>query len=354
MLRRSAIPRVVAVALCVYIASIAGAAPPSITSLASASSLSQAQKDVIDAYAKHWSEMLLRSKDDPDQLRKAQRELVEPLRRGGVSELFRNQYGRALLPTLAQVIDEDSGQACVSANLIVSKIGTEKALDLMLDHCSIKDEPRRYSRLAAARGCKQLLAGKDVGRSNIKKNILTASRRLLAAAKVEPDQYALRHQLEALLAAHRATLVPAQQAQVRAHVIEALRSIAERAGKGDPTAGLELIDAAYPVLFRLKIAFLDPKALPSVQKQFARDLGPCLVDLLDVGNAHWQAIQAEPKTKQCFGKVVRFIENFIRTISPFADPDRGSIETGLLRHWENNQPELYKQDIKLIRDTLGK
>jgi hypothetical protein len=354
MVRRSAIPRLVAVALCFYVTVAAGAAPPSIASLASATSLSESQQSVIDDYARHWSGIMLTGKDEPDQLRKAQRELIEPLRRGGVSELFRDHYGRALLPTLATVIDESSGQACVSSYLIVSKIGTERALDLMLDRSSIKSEPRRYSRLAAARGCKQLLADADLSRSNLKKNILTASRRLLAAAKVEPDQYALRYQLEALLAAHRATKVPAQQAQVRAHVIDALRTIADRARKGGPTAGLELIDAAYPVLFELKKAFLDPEALPAVQREFARDIGPCLVDLLEVGEAHWKAIQSEPRTKDCFGKVVRFIENFVRTINPFVGPDRASLDTGLFPAWQNDEPDVYKQDIKLMRDALGK
>ena len=69
---------------------------------------------------------------------------MEPLRRGGVSEVFRGQYDRELRPALGELVASSPGHVAVTGVIVLGQLGTDRSLESLLAHSDRRDEPRMY------------------------------------------------------------------------------------------------------------------------------------------------------------------------------------------------------------------
>jgi hypothetical protein len=356
---RAAISRITVVAMVVgwslgpAATVVRGDPPPITTAIGASSSLDQGDRAVIDGYAEFWTAALLAGADDPGAVRRVRRSLWDPLGRGGVTEVFRTTYGAALEPGLRRVLAEGNAHTTSVALVVLAKLQTVDALEELLRHVDVNDEPRRHVRLGAARGCSQIFEGD--GLSNAKPTKITnAVRQLRDAAMAEPDRLTLRHQLEAILAADDPALPEAARGQIHAAFVATLDATAQRAAAA-PSDALALLDATYTVLYKIRIALLDPTNLdPAAQRNVGRQLGPSLGRMLEVARAHWADIQSTPRAKERFGEIISLCERVLTTTDTFVRPNSSTMNTRLKEYWDQGDEGRYGADLKRWKDILGK
>jgi hypothetical protein len=330
------------------LASTLRADPLSISSLAGKSSLSQSERDQVREYGSFWTDALADAEGQVDEVRRIRGKLLEPVRRGGVTDVFRDQYSRAVRDPLEKIIDDGNGYLAVTSIIVLSQMGTDRCLDTLLERCTKSDEPRWQIRLKAAQGCGQLFLLADEEALNAK-DYTGAARVLLAAVQEESNALALRRQVEALLTA--ALEAPAgAKPQIRSAVIQALIKTAERAaGSDDDPVGL--LDAVYPTINKLREAYI--QLGPSEQREFGRKLGPCLRGLLDVAETHWADLQRETSAAERLGKIIFLCERFLSTIDTFVRNGADPPATKLKQAWDEGDQDRYRSDLKRWRDVLS-
>lgn len=322
----------------------ASAEPPPITALITTTRPTAAESRQIRDYAEYWAAELEQAK--PDEVRSIRRALIDPVSRGGITEAFRDQYSVALVPALERVLHADDPHTGVNALIIIAQLGTQDALQALVDRCSVEDEPQFHLRRAAARSCEHLLqrAAEDGGGRLVPKRIEQASRSLLAAVRVEPDPGIARCQLAAIFAAGQLMKTDNDRAEVRKDLIEALETMATRAAAmpmdQDPVA---LLSAVYPILVDLRTAFINADA--DAQKRFGRELAPCLRKILDVATAHWDEIKRSPQAAgDQPGKTIHLCEQFLAFVDTLV---RGAKppDTNLKDAWDRNDIARFKRDL---------
>ncbi|MCP3903556.1 MAG: hypothetical protein GY715_07955 [Planctomycetes bacterium] len=328
------------------------AAPQSITGLTSANSLSPDEVRRIESYVEDLLDRLRDAADDPAEVRDIRRDFISPVARGSTSGIFLDKYSRASLDGLEGIVSSGNPHTSANALIVMSNLGTERALDTLLRHVSVRDEDQRFNRLTAARGCEQLFRNRHF-QDAMPKKITTAARRLAAAAKVETDPLTLRHLGLAIFAAGQMEkLQAAPRQQIQGYLIEVLESVGERAAAASATEDpIGMLAAVYPVLHGLRNAYLETDS-QTLQKKLGRQLGPCLRALLEVATAHWAMAQQQPRHDGQPGNTINLCERFLTVIDRFvrsADPP----ETDMKHHWDMGDETRYKADLDLWDDILN-
>lgn len=344
--------RAAAAVLTLLFAAVCPADPPSIASLATNRDLSGDERAAIQAYAAFWGGALAGgSADDAAEVDRATQRLLDPLAVGNATERFRDEYGRALKDSLDQALSGGSEHIAVNATVVVSRLGTERALDTLVGHAAARYEDRWQIRLRAARGARDLLEG-DTLRPSSGAKISGAARRLRDAARDEDNPLALAYQLQAILAADLAPLTAAQHGQTRQYLVEALTSTAERAAAAATIQEAdEFYRAAYNVLADLLGRLLSMTDLHQ-QQEFGRLLGPCLYEFLSVPTAWWDNAQGAANHKDAFRSNISASETALRQIDRFVRSGQGTPDTRLKDAWDANDPDSYGADLALWEDVL--
>jgi len=328
------------------------AAPQSITGLTSASSLSPDEVRKIESYVNDLIRRLRKAADDPAEVREIRQDLIQPVSRGGVTEIFLDKYSRASIKGLEEVVADGNAHTSVVAIIVMSNLGTERALDRLVRHTSSRDEKRSYVRLAAARGCGQLFQNKNFQEAMPKK-VTGASRRLASAAKIETDPVVLRRQALAIFyASEMRELPPASRAQIRENLIDLLDSVAKRAAAApidDDTIGM--VAAVYHVLLKMRGAYLE--ASTQAQKDFGRQLGPKLLAILEVAKQHWTAAQKTPRRDGQPGYVINICERFLTLIDGVVRGGTKPPKTDAKHAWDMGDKTRYTKDLSAWSTVLS-
>lgn len=342
-----------AVVLAALAVSSGFADPPPVTPLTSAnSSFTQEQIGRIREFASFWADLL--NMGPHGDVRRVKQKLIEPLRAPGVTEVFRDEYSRQLAPELAVVVEKSDPHRAVNAMIVLANLGTEDAMDVMLDHCDVRGEPRPMVRMWAARGFTMML---EQGRLEVLKGkkVATMGRQLRQAIGDETDRFAIRQQLLALQAADRPSIPADTRRKVREHLVESMNVIADRAAR----AGIEkdeqpLLLSVFEPMRQMRTSLLDPARGFSEQREFGRMLGPSLAKVLDVARAHWQDAQGEPDLKAEYGELVRLAELFLGTIDGMVRPDDDTPVTTLADAWDDNDAKRFAEDLGRWQSVLGR
>ena len=325
--------------------------PASIDRLITRTTLSTADREAIRKYAEHWSAMLGGDGDTPERVVQARRNLLDKLR-PSASDVFRDAFSRSVLPGLENVVENENGHAAVNALIITANLGTEKALDSLIDCSSLPGEKRRYVRLTAARSCGHILGSGHL--TDMKPNKLArAVRRLLAGAKLEQDRLTLCYQVEAILAAAGPHLDRKTREELLGYVADAIDATAARAARPAPGDDpVELMDAIYAPIVKLRHLYL---ALPvPTQKTFGKRLGPSLRNLLDVASMHWTDLQNEQDDRVQLGRFINMFERFLVAIDTFVRENADSPDTRLKEAWDADDEVRYRRDLSRWSDVLSR
>src|SRR5690606_3065318 len=173
-------------------------APSSIpSSVVSQARLTPEQVQQVKAYAEYWTDMLARPSASPEDVQRARRELIQPLRGLNVSGAFRFDYSMAAVPPLQSTIRQGSLHAATNAMLVPAELGSARAMTVLLEHVSLRNEPRWQIRLRAAADARNALQLRTLTPNKV----VDAANRLREAAISEDNPLVLGRQLEALNAA---------------------------------------------------------------------------------------------------------------------------------------------------------
>jgi hypothetical protein len=336
------------------LAAVAAAAdPPSIDGLGSLTrALTPDERARIVQYAEFWADGMAAGVSDPDAVKRARDKILDPLRvPGNLTEVFRDEYSRAVVPALQRAIDEGNAHVGVNALIIFGQIGTEQALDELLERMSVVDEPQAHLRLWAAQSCRSMLVADRLSGFQSKK-ITNVARTLADACERETDMYVLQRQLEALHASDRPKFPADIRARVREYLLTALNAVAAAAVRNE-TDDPRLLGATLQPLMRLRNTFVDPFIYTGdQQREFAKPLGPCLTAVLDAARANWTSAQQSPDVKTTYSDLIQLCETFLQTIDPFVRGDQRVPETHLRRWWDENDRDRYTADLSRWQDLV--
>ena len=299
--------------------------------ISATSDLSDQQLKQVRNWADYWCSRL--DSDDPAAVKNAREEVLRPLKSlTRVSDQFRFAYSKVALPHLKNAIASDHPHAAVNAMIVLSLLGSDRALQLLLEHCDQQNEPRRYVRQRAAAGAKAML-NPDRPFNLTPAAVKNAVRGLRDAAQNESDWLILRHQFEAM--------AEVDDPGARGHLVKALGVVVERVAlvNGEPST---LIEAVHSAVYRLRNRFLE---LPlDEQRQLGRKLAPVLDGVCEVARIHWEMAQDDPAAKRTYGGAIRICEEFLRFIDSQIRADQSAPRTQLKRHWDDRNKPRYEVD----------
>jgi hypothetical protein len=279
-----------------------GAAPRAIGHLATERVLTEANRADIRAYATEWSGKF--ASEAPEEVDEARARLFDPLRAVKISQEFRFEYARAVLPGLDKAIAEGTPHGAVNALQIAALLGTPEALNLVVAHMSAEDEKADDIRLWAAKSFAPAVRQGVVPENDVVK----ALRHLERAAAREDNWLVLQRQFEAIASV--------ESPLSREIQVDVLRSLTARMQKQKGPS--ELMQAAYPALLLIRNRYMNLGG-PD-QELVGKSLAPILHDLCTVAQGHWDRAQADAAARQSYGGAVNISENLLKVIDSRVRP----------------------------------
>jgi hypothetical protein len=324
---------------------------PDVSITSASGPLSADQTAKVRSWADYWSARLGRADVEPESIESARDELVRPLSPlNQPSGVFRDQYARALVDSLAAVIKGDDEHAAVNAVIVASGLGTDSSLDLLLRHANSADEPRDSIRMRAASGCYvTIMDATDpdpAKRIKLQGRTLNRSvRELGEAAGKEQDPIALRYQLYAML--------EVDTAQAREELVEAIRGVIEEI-RGHNNGPSPLIEPVHLALAGLRNQYISPRLDAGEKRTLGTQLGPCLGRLLDVVNQHWANARAAAQTEELYKEVVGVSEVFLGLVDgQVRGPDQLP-RSNFRGAWAGDDPAGFSQDLQRWNAVLSR
>ena len=329
---------VLLVGLAVAITPVARAAPPrGITNLANRAHLEPADKNRIRGWAEYWSTQL--AAGSPEDAAKARAKLIEPLKAVQVGGVFRLEYADVLLLPLQEIIDGGNPHTAYNANQVLGFLGTDRALEVLLNHCDIADEKSLGIRLCAAKSFKTAVRQGALNPNEISRGL----RRLGNAAGREEHWLVLRRQIEAISSVDSGV---SREVQVRILNDTTGRMAQDLPGPSD------LMRALYPALKFLRDAYI--KMPPAQQEPYGKVLAPVLCNVYTVANEHWDKAQDDPEAKKIYGGAIQISETLLQVIDGRVQPDRTSPRTALDQAWLESDRPRFNSDHSKWKSILSK
>lgn len=330
-----------AVALAVFAPTTAAASEPSsINNLVTLNrEFSAEERQRVRAYAAYWSAALASS--DLEQARLAKRRLLDPFRSPGVRRVFRDEYSRAGIPELNQVLASNNDFAAVNAIQVIAEFGNEAALSVMRERSATANEPRWQIRLWASRGIGRVAT---IGGEQIpSRTIENALRDLGRAGETESHWLVLQRQFEAM------AVVGGQRA--RESQLSLLRTTLTRI-TDEPDGPSELMQPVFRSLVLLRNQLLDP-SLPSAQlRSLGTELGPLLGKVFEIGIMHWDTANTENEITAAYNGSIGVAESLLSLIDAQvrnAEPPRTSLNNA----WTSNNRSNFEADFDRWQQVLG-
>lgn len=323
----------------------AQAPPRSISALAGVSSLNAEELDRISQYAEYWANVLTDGSTPPTRIREAQDKLVDPLRGSGVTHDFRRHYGSSLVPPLREAVEDSQNAFCVvNAIIVISRIGTERALSTLIRRCNTLVEPDRTTRLSAARGVKHLLADDHDMVSG--RAITQTVRRIRESIAKEHDPDVLRYLLDALLAADRNDLEVDNRIALYRSLSEGLK-LAAGLGGDNPA----LLTASSTVVFEFLRIFLELD--PVLQRNVSHDTGPAFIHLLSAMDTAWERVE-DPAHRLSIGNHIGRLERLLSSMAAAMNArDRAPEADRMMEAWNTRERDAYNRILDTWKQLFG-
>ncbi|MGI9014656.1 MAG: hypothetical protein ACR2GY_10455 [Phycisphaerales bacterium] len=310
--------------------------------------LSNEQMAEVAAFVDTWVKAL-EQEDSLKSVQNARRALAnsQNLSPGGsFSPYFRRAYSDILTPRLAQLISGTNARAAVDAIMIASRIGTDRALDLVIEQIESSD-----ARLRTAAAGRAILAVQDVpaNRSMISPSSLaTLARKVKSAAQAETSPYALQRQVELLDAIHlTAELGGGTLANVLSDVhkgrLDVLGARAERLKAADA-------DALIMMIGSLRRSYqadgVDAKRLEG--PILARHLNAVLTS----ASEHWDVLENDDAAWDSFKRLIADTESMLIFIDTSIAAASTTPQTRLPDHWDRRDKPQFQRERELWTEHL--
>jgi hypothetical protein len=240
----------------------------------------------------------------------------------------------------------------VNALRVIERLGTSRALDVLLDHCSRPDEPRWQIRNRAAFGCREILAEAAVP----PRQVTGVARRLNAAAREEDRQLVARRLLQAISAAATADYPDDVLAQLREIWAETIVTVVDAVAR--QTQATDMLGVLYAEGPAFRDAYIAPRLPRDQQKKLGTIVGPALGKALEIASTNADAVRDDRQLKALYGQVIRFCQEFLKVIDL---TERGGnarpstvFDTLWNGDWSNGDPEEFRNGANSWRDILSR
>ena len=306
------------------------ATPPTITGLTGQNSFTAEDREKITEYGQYWCELLAQS--DPSEISRIRRKLLTPIHLS--STPFKIQYSNTIVPLLNEMLDQDSAHRAINAIIVLQMLGTDRALDAVVDHCNKQDEPKMHIRLRAVVACGFLMNAESVSPNKISNTI----RELKSAIEAEDDGLVIRRQLEALHSVQND-----QAPSARSKLAEALSVLAERLGNQNPPAEdqLQAIKSILPDLLRSYITLSSAERV-----SLGKELANPLVMILQLSFNQWDQAQEKSQLKSLYENIIQPTEQILKRIDQAVRPGGSAPSTRLMEAWTGSTKDRYDRDLK--------
>lgn len=327
----------IAAVLSLLVTVLSQAEPPAITGLTGQTSFTPQDQEKITDYASYWCDELARS--ESAEVSKIRRKLLTPVHLS--STPFKMLYSNALVPCLRGIVDQDSAHRAINAIIVLQMLGTDKALDTVVDHCNKIDEPKMHIRLRAVVACGVLMNAESVSPNKVS----NAIRALKSAVEEEDDGLVIRRQLEALNSVQNDLASGA-----RTKLAEALGVLADRLKDQNPppTDQLQAIKSVLPDLLRAYIT------LPSSERvSLGKVLADPFVQIMQLPFDQWDQAQDKEKLKTLYESIIQPTEQILKRIDQAVRPGGTVPDTHLRDAWIGGTKDRYDQDLKQWSDIVA-
>ncbi len=316
----------------------ASAQPQPVDRLASKTTPFTAQERVqVEQYVGYWVDQL--ASGEANSIREAVRALNEPLGAINLTLIFRDEYSRAVVARLEELFATSPGnEVAINALKVAGLLGTERALNLMVE----RSDPRRESsdavRLWAAKGFALLV--NDEGLRG--RQMTRQTRDLARHARNEENWLVLRRQFEALAAAGGSL---DQQ-------IEVLHAVADRLMKEDSPS--RLIEALNRALVLLRNQWLNLRDTRE-QQRFGAAAGPAVVRVLELADSHWEAAIEDKRARGWYGAAIQSAETLLIAIDLQVRQGRATMPADALdTAWSSRDAGAFRRQVGAWRDVTSR
>ena len=323
------------------------AQPSSLSSLATATSLTQADIQRIESVSQNAAAALVAAR--PEEIDDARDDLISPVQVGNPTELFRAKYFEAMERQLTDIIDSRPNPHVVnSALIVVAEVGSDKALTLLLRYASSRDESAAWVRLAAARGINRLFSDNRLGPAEGRQRT-RAARQLKGAVELETDPGVLRHQLSAILAIDSDDLPEGNRTTIYERLAEALASVADRV-KQNP-AEVELLLATFDVVDKSLKRFIRMDS--AAKRNFGGVISAGFASLLDGFEACWETgASSKSRMSACRLNIAKLETTLERTMA-IAFPSVPVGDTTFAKSWDDRDQPAYQGNVTVVTGVVG-
>ncbi len=302
-----------------------------------------AQRAEIAGFVAHWVQELGSDSTMPDaftRITNANRALGSNIFRSPeVSVPFRLAYSEALTPHLTRLIGGSDVAAAVRAMNIAARLGTDAALNLLINEISSADPTRRN---AAARSARLAVQDFQVGAARsivTPAAISTLARKVEQSALEEANAFALQRQVEVLDAIFNAAVArPDALTGMDTAIQDArIRVLAAQAARISPHEA----DTLTMMVATLRAHY---QASPARQATDGPKLATAVNTMLATCLRDWDEVRRDSAALSSFQRLVEDSENFLIFIDSTLRSSSSTPKTQLKQSWQSNDKQRFKTD----------
>ena len=320
---------------------VAAFAPSSISSLASKTSLNDAQKQKSSDYATYYVNQL--ETGDAEEVMRARAKLIEPMTNmiGSISSIFRGTYSSDVLPALERIIGTDENYRSINALQVIGFLGSDSAIRLLVDHSDVAEEPSVEKRLWAAIAMREAVRRSDLSPRKIK----SAARDLKRAVETETDWRVLTGQFETISSIAQIELSEDEggedlRAFGREMQIEVIEEVVNRLKSNSTPIGL--IHSLQPGIATVRQQYLDGSR--TLREEIGLGLAPPLQAVYVIVVERFDELnESSPDVQQAAWFALQISEETLKSID--ASMRKGDTTATMQSEtaWKNGQRDVIKQ-----------
>ena len=271
------------------------------------SELTAREKSDVEGYAAGWAEAL--NTKDAAQLIKARRQLIDPLDdRWHMTEVVRTIYGRSLRKAFEPLLDQsnDNQMAAVNALQVLSMLGTEQSLGILMRHADINAEPRGAVRHWASIGLGRVLSSGRLPMRRIRGNAQVVADGIAR----EPEWYVISRQFDALASLPRTqglSRVDREALRKLSLNLQAKAVIALVAAIAESDKPDERMQAARASIASLRLQLMEPSLDAAIRRSVLDSLSPTLVELAGIIVEQGDAARSDDTVRNAYGGTLEII-----------------------------------------------
>ena len=275
--------------------------------------------------------------DNPIEVTEAREMLIQPLVRVGTSPVFREAFGEIFTEDARPVLEGNRAFNAHNAFLVLGFVRTGDATEYLARNATPSSNRDNAQRIAASSMLVMALrtTPPDLIRPRQYNAII---RSIVTGAEKETSWVVLQHAYEALVEIGSNQKIPED---IRSNAIEqeanVLKVTLQRIAKGGST---QLARSISPIVLMLRAQFIGLGG--SIRRDFATQIPPALVEVIDTGEQGWGDIRSSATLQRSYGDAIYQATVLARLVAgstkaPASDP---------ADYWRQGDRNSYSQTVQ--------